>query len=271
MLIMVASLLFACSSGKKDLSEVQTKAQEITAETKNSVIAVSNSNVQLTSVTIPSQVVTDSKTQISIGLTGFEGNVYDFEEIDILGEFVDANDNVTTVPAFWYRGYDLDFEPYDLSKEYALEDWHGNAVGVFDSGDKDNAGRGVVRFCKGHTQYICQTSVRMPNEPLSNRVYLSIKRADELAIDGYYIGLYSDSTGKGASYRLDPATLSGDWTRISISFDDFEADEGATLGEMTALKIFALEGEVPQGALLIKDFGIERAENRFSTMVTNYC
>lgn len=268
LLILVASLLFGCSSGKKDPSEVQTKAQEIIAETKDSVVAVSNSNVQLTSVTIPSQVATDSKTQLSIGLTGFDGNVYDFEEIDILGEFVDANGNVTTVPAFWYKGYDLDFEPYDFGKEYALDDWHGNAVGVFDSGDENNAGRGVVKVLpNANTQYICQTSVRMPNEPLSNRVYLSIKRADELAIDGYYIGLYSETTGNGASYKLDPSTLSNDWNRISISFDDFTKDEGVTLREMTALKIFALDSEVPKGALLIKDFGIERAENRFSTMV----
>lgn len=267
LVVLIATYLVGCSPSQSG-DDVVTTAQEILSETKNKVIAVENSEVKLNDVTVPQQAMTDSMTELSVGVEGFSGNVYDYEEIDITGEFVDPDGNVTTVPGFWYKGYDISFEEYDLEQEYALDDWHGNAWGVFDAGDSENAGRGVVKVLPGaETQYICQKSVSIPFDRLSTWLFISIKKADDLPVDGYYLGLYSDTTGKSAYHKIDTQSLTDGWNRISINFDDFTKDEGAVLQEMTALKIFAYEDQVPEGALLIKDFGIEREGGKFPTLI----
>ena len=260
--------------------EESSLAREILGEEKNKVIKVDGgSDAQLNAVTPPQSVQTDERAEFGIDITGLTGNVYDYEEVDVYGEFVAPSGEVLTVPAFYYKDYSLSLQEYDYDAEYALPDWYGNALGVFDEGDADTAGRGVVKIAPlaEHT-YITQKSISLSSiDVRSTEIFFWVKNAGDTPVSGYYVGFYSDSTGVAAQYSLDAIEITDQWTRVSVPYEDFTftkdgeavSSGDALLSNMTAIKFFGID-EQPQGSILVKDFGVSRANGASAQVIDEF-
>ena len=281
LLLGVSAVLGGCAGGETNQPWTESAlAQEIRGEEKNKVVKVNaDSAAQLNGVSAPQNAKTGERAEFSVDISGLTGNVYDYEEVDVYGEFVAPSGEVLTVPAFYYKDYDLSLQEYDYEAEYELADWYGNAVGVFDAGDGQTPGRGVVKISPiAEHAYITQKAIRMGGvDLLSNEIFFYVKNAGTEPVSGYYVGFYSDSTGVAAQYSMDEITVTNEWTKVTIPYEDFSFSKdgeevpasNALLANMTAIKFYSID-EAPQGSILVKDFGVQRSGGSFPTVIDEF-
>lgn len=281
-LLAATTVLSACGEKVSNIRPTESlSATQILAEERGKAIQVdTNSAAHIEKIEAPADAVTGERAEFKIDIAGLDGNVYDYEEVDVYGEFVSPKGEVLTVPAFYYKDYTVSLEEYDYTAEYPLTDWSGGAVGVFDQGDNQTAGRGVVKIeATAANNYNAQKYVNMKGiDALSSEVFFSVKRVGTVPAAGYSIGFYSDTTGASAQYKLDAALITDEWMVVSIPYSEFsyflngaaaEASQ-AQLARMTTVKFFGDASQPPEGSFLVKDLGVQRAGGRFPSVIDSF-
>ena len=263
---------FGCGGAKQGSVEYGADTQSRTAasvraDKKNEVVRYgTGGNMSLTGVSEAesSSKVANEKFELDVDLS-FEGNPYDPDEVNVYGQFVSPNDEVYTMPAFYYADFDRSFEALDESADFSMD-------GYVEQGDVTLKGKiseiNGVKQPVAKAQFDSAAGVYTNAGAILNvggvtRLHDSIsvwlKKDADLKADALYLCFYQ---AKGEAYIQLPA-LTETWKKYTFRWSDFTPNNTDGSSELLALNTMysgyiQTRGAEARGGVWISDLRSER-------------
>ena len=230
------ALLLLCScntlpeQGAVDIGDKNDNkiATEILSETKNQIVTVGteDASFKLSGVSEDetSTHVANEKFELNLASTVTGLNVYDPSEVDIYGQFVSPSGELYEMPAFWYKGHERTFTPYDLTADYDIvgsgeyfAQGNANIYAVLDQKDGVNTPVGKLVFNNTDANaganggaVISKSGIGTDNDTVS----VWLKAGNNFTTTGLYLYFY----GEDDQAYVKLPELTTEWTKYSFTY-----------------------------------------------------